>query len=99
VCEAPAAARGNGRRSEFPARPPSPTRCDWSCGHSRGPGARLCAKHQPQRVGTERRTGIAMRPALPTRCDWSCGHSRAPVIQGVGSFHICCHVTNRLDVP
>src|ERR1041385_8363233 len=42
-------------------------------------GARLCAKHQPQRGGT--RKGVGFDPTsreMRGRCGWSFGHSRAP---------------------
>src|SRR6266567_7398488 len=44
-------------------------------------GARLCAEHQPQRVGTARNSCFTPTLcAVPARCGWSCGHSRAPLL-------------------
>ena len=43
-------------------------------------GARLCAQHQPQHVGSFKRLGFNP-PSCAFRClcGWSCGHSRAPL--------------------
>src|SRR5207302_8578458 len=44
-------------------------------------GARLCAEHQPQRVGTARNSCFTPTLcAVPARCGWSCGHSRAALV-------------------
>ena len=53
-------------------------------------GARLCAEHQPQRVGTARNSCFTPTLcAVPARCGWSCGHSRAPLVAALPRWEVC----------
>jgi hypothetical protein len=41
---------------------------------------RLCAKHQPQRVGSQHLFAFSNARPVATRCDWPFGHSRDRVL-------------------
>src|SRR5436309_4150788 len=56
-------------------------------------GARLCAEHQPQPVGTPKRIGFSSEcSVIRCCCGWSCGHSRAPASQYCRKFPTSRHI-------